>query len=80
MYRQSSAGSLQAYIASDNKKISVAYVNENLISGSGSTSAVLELEALHRVYVRIELGRILTFRSDNVGGVSFTGYLLQQLA
>ena len=71
---------LYVHIMRDNNSISGAHVTTSLRFGTGSSTALMELYPLNRVYAQCIHGPLHSGTWFGVGTVQFTGYLLYTLA
>ena len=61
-------------------RVSAAHVTRSLAFGTGSSTALIELDLLHNVYAQVTHGPIRAAEYLGVGSIQFTGYLLYNLS
>ena len=70
---------LHVHIMQNTNKISGAHVTTPNNSGTGSSTVLMELFPLNRVYAQVSHGPLLSTSWHGVGSVQFTGFLLYSL-
>ena len=71
---------LYVHIMKDAVRISAAHVTTSLAYGTGSSTALIELERQNNVYAQVTHGPVLGVRWQGTGSIQFTGYLLYDLS
>ena len=67
---------LFVHIMRDTSRISGAHVTTHNNSGTGSSTALIELQQFNRVYAQVSHGPLYSNSWHGVGSIQFTGFLL----